>query len=100
MGMAVIAGRRRDAAIHDHQRAAGKGEEGLALTNKTEAHLADLIGTPSGIPSILLRTVIVYVFILVGFSLSGKREVGQLAPYDFALILLIANIRSKKKAAV
>src|SRR5262249_49852926 len=53
--------------------------------------MADLIGTPSAIPLILLRTVIVYVFILVGFRLSGKREVGQLAPYDFALILLIAN---------
>src|SRR5262249_34929735 len=53
--------------------------------------MADLIGTPSAIPSILLRTLIVYVFILVGFRLSGKREVGQLAPFDFALILLIAN---------
>lgn len=51
----------------------------------------DLIGSPSVIPSIVLRTVVVYVFILVGFRLSGKREVGQLAPYDFALILLIAN---------
>jgi uncharacterized membrane protein YcaP (DUF421 family) len=51
----------------------------------------DLIGSPAGIPAIILRTVVVYVFILVGFRLSGKREVGQLAPYDFALILLIAN---------
>src|SRR5262249_47243866 len=40
---------------------------------------------------IVLRTVVVYVFILVGFRISGKREVGQLAPFDFALILLIAN---------
>ena len=53
--------------------------------------MADLIGTPHTIPWIVLRTVAVYVFILVGFRLSGKREVGQLAPYDFALILLIAN---------
>jgi uncharacterized membrane protein YcaP (DUF421 family) len=53
--------------------------------------MADLIGTPSAIPFIVLRTAVVYVFILVGFRLSGKREVGQLAPYDFALILLIAN---------
>jgi uncharacterized membrane protein YcaP (DUF421 family) len=53
--------------------------------------MSDLIGTPSAIPFIVLRTVVVYVFILVGFRLSGKREVGQLAPYDFALILLIAN---------
>jgi uncharacterized membrane protein YcaP (DUF421 family) len=40
---------------------------------------------------VVLRTVVVYVFILVGFRLTGKREVGQLAPFDFALILLIAN---------
>jgi uncharacterized membrane protein YcaP (DUF421 family) len=53
--------------------------------------MADLIGNPAAIPFIVLRTVVVYVFILVGFRLSGKREVGQLAPYDFALILLIAN---------
>src|SRR5438445_5003796 len=53
--------------------------------------MAELIGTPSAIPFIVLRTVVVYVFILVGFRLSGKREVGQLAPFDFALILLIAN---------
>src|SRR5207245_7513815 len=53
--------------------------------------MAELIGTPSAIPFIVLRTVVVYVFILVGFRLTGKREVGQLAPFDFALILLIAN---------
>jgi uncharacterized membrane protein YcaP (DUF421 family) len=40
---------------------------------------------------IILRTLIVYFFILFGFRLAGKREVGQLAPFDFALILLIAN---------
>lgn len=43
------------------------------------------------VPEIILRTSVVYLFILVGFRLSGKREVGQLAPFDFALILLIAN---------
>lgn len=40
---------------------------------------------------IALRTLVVYLFILGGFRLSGKREVGMLAPFDFALILLIAN---------
>ena len=43
------------------------------------------------VPEIVLRTVVVYFFILIGLRLSGKREVGQLAPFDFALILLIAN---------
>ena len=40
---------------------------------------------------IVLRTLVVYAFVLGAFRLSGKREVGQLAPFDFALILLIAN---------
>lgn len=53
--------------------------------------MRELLTSPSQIGFILLRTVIVYIFILVGFRLAGKREVGQLAPFDFALILLIAN---------
>jgi len=53
--------------------------------------MKDLFATPEQAAMIVLRTVTVYLFILVGFRLSGKREVGQLAPFDFALILLIAN---------
>jgi uncharacterized membrane protein YcaP (DUF421 family) len=40
---------------------------------------------------IALRCVIVYGFVLLGLRLSGKREVGQLTPFDLVLILLIAN---------
>jgi uncharacterized membrane protein YcaP (DUF421 family) len=50
-----------------------------------------LLASPAQIGFIVLRTLVVYVFILIGFRLAGKREVGQLAPFDFALILLIAN---------
>jgi uncharacterized membrane protein YcaP (DUF421 family) len=56
-----------------------------------EAVIQDLWATPSGMAVIVVRTLAVYLFILVAFRLSGKREVGQLAPFDFALILLIAN---------
>jgi uncharacterized membrane protein YcaP (DUF421 family) len=51
----------------------------------------ELLTSPTQVGFILLRTLVVYFFILVGFRLAGKREVGQLAPFDFALILLIAN---------
>ncbi len=51
----------------------------------------ELLSTPAQVGWIVVRTVIVYLFILSGFRLSGKREVGQLAPFDFALILLISN---------
>jgi len=47
--------------------------------------------SPAEIAGVILRTLVVYCFILVAFRLSGKREVGQLAPFDFALVLLIAN---------
>jgi len=50
-----------------------------------------LLTSPAQIGLIVLRTLVVYFSILVGFRLAGKREVGQLAPFDFALILLIAN---------
>ncbi len=53
--------------------------------------MRELLTTPNALALIVLRTVVVYLFILVGFRISGKREVGQLAPFDFALILLIAN---------
>lgn len=40
---------------------------------------------------IVIRTTIIYFVILIGFRLTGKRQVGQMAPFDLALLLLIAN---------
>lgn len=40
---------------------------------------------------IIGRTVVVYGVILVGIRLTGKREVGQMTPFDLALLLLISN---------
>ena len=53
--------------------------------------MSELLTSPAQIGIIILRTCVVYAFIMIGFRLSGKREVGQLAPFDFALLLLIAN---------
>jgi len=41
--------------------------------------------------SIVGRTVIVYAALLVGLRLAGKRELGQMTPFDLVVILLIAN---------
>jgi uncharacterized membrane protein YcaP (DUF421 family) len=41
--------------------------------------------------SIVARTVIVYGALLVGLRLAGKRELGQMTPFDLVVILLIAN---------
>lgn len=40
---------------------------------------------------VALRTIIIYVVILIGIRLTGKREVGQMATFDLVLLLLIAN---------
>ncbi len=40
---------------------------------------------------IALRTGAIYFVVLVGVRLSGKREVGQMTPFDLTLLLLISN---------
>jgi len=40
---------------------------------------------------IVLRTTVVYVLVLVGIRLTGKREVGQMTPFDLTLLLLLSN---------
>lgn len=40
---------------------------------------------------IVLRTAVVYLVVLLGVRLSGKREVGQMTPFDLVLLLLISN---------
>lgn len=40
---------------------------------------------------IVLRTGVIYLLVLIGIRLSGKREVGQMTPFDLTLLLLISN---------
>ena len=37
------------------------------------------------------RTIVIYLVVLVGVRLSGKREVGQMTPFDLTLLLLLSN---------
>src|SRR5512138_3252580 len=37
------------------------------------------------------RSAVVYVALLVGLRLTGKRQVGQFTPFDLLLLLLLAN---------
>jgi uncharacterized membrane protein YcaP (DUF421 family) len=39
----------------------------------------------------LIRTFAVYAFLLVGLRLAGKRELGQLNPFDLVVLLLLSN---------
>ncbi len=40
---------------------------------------------------IVLRTTVIYFVILIGLRLAGKREVGQMTPFDLVLLLLLSN---------
>src|SRR6202165_4237336 len=40
---------------------------------------------------IFLPTGAIYVVVLAGVRLSGKREVGQMTPFDLTLLLLLSN---------
>ena len=40
---------------------------------------------------LVVRAAVVYVFLLVLLRLTGKRQVGQLAPFDLVLLLVLSN---------
>jgi uncharacterized membrane protein YcaP (DUF421 family) len=46
---------------------------------------------PLALASVLLRTVVVYFALLLGIRLAGKRELGQMTPFDLIVILVISN---------
>lgn len=39
----------------------------------------------------VLRGVVVYVFLLVFLRMTGRRQTGQLAPFDLVLLLVLSN---------
>jgi uncharacterized membrane protein YcaP (DUF421 family) len=46
-----------------------------------------------GIPwwEIIVRTAVAYGVLLFGFRIFGRRQLGQLTPFDLVVVLLIAN---------
>ncbi len=45
----------------------------------------------AGSLAIAAKTTIIYIFLIVGLRLLGKRELGQMSIYDLVLIIVIAN---------
>jgi len=41
--------------------------------------------------TIVFRTAVIYILVLLGVRLTGKREVGQMTPFDLTLLLLLSN---------
>ena len=50
-----------------------------------------MLTSPHAALGILLRTTVIYVLVLLGIRLTGKREVGQMTPFDLTLLLLLSN---------
>jgi uncharacterized membrane protein YcaP (DUF421 family) len=44
---------------------------------------------------IVPRTGAIYLLVLIGARLSGKREVGQMTPFDLTLLLLLSKFRAE-----
>ncbi len=40
----------------------------------------------------ILRSVVIYLFLLLAFRFTGKRQVGQLTPFDLVVLLVISNV--------
>jgi uncharacterized membrane protein YcaP (DUF421 family) len=40
----------------------------------------------------ILRSIVVYGFLLVAFRLAGKRQLGQLTAFDLVVLLIISNV--------
>ena len=47
------------------------------------------LGTPPLV--IILRCTVVYILLLVALRLTGKRQLGQFTPFDFAVLLVVSN---------
>jgi len=58
------------------------------MTSKT---LSDMFIMSLPIAEKMLRPIIVYVFLIVGLRIAGKREMAQLNPFDLVVLLTISN---------
>ena len=41
---------------------------------------------------VIIRTLIIFFFILLGLRLMGKRQLGQLQPFEFVITLIVAEL--------
>ena len=51
----------------------------------------DMLVTGVPVAEKVIRTIAVYAFLIFGLRLFGKRELGQLNPLDFIVLLLLSN---------
>ena len=40
----------------------------------------------------IFRAAVIYLFLLLAFRFTGKRQVGQLTPFDLVVLLIVSNV--------
>ena len=53
--------------------------------------LSDMFSLGLPVAEKVLRPVFVYIFLIVGLRLAGKRELAQLNPFDLVVLLTLSN---------
>jgi uncharacterized membrane protein YcaP (DUF421 family) len=64
---------------------------GVALKSHRGGRKDTMFGMNADPVDIMLRSLLVYVGLLIGLRVMGKRELGQMTVFDLVVILLIAN---------
>jgi uncharacterized membrane protein YcaP (DUF421 family) len=57
----------------------------------TTKMLSDMFVLTLPVAEKMLRPIVVYVFLIVGLRLAGKRELAQLNPFDLVVLLTLSN---------
>src|SRR3954447_11897716 len=52
---------------------------------------SDMLWPSISVAEKIIRPVIVYVFLVVGLRVFGKRELAQLNPFDFVVLISLSN---------
>lgn len=58
----------------------------------TDCILKDVFGNYYCMTIMLIRSVVVYLLVLVVIRLMGKRQVGEMQPFEFVITLIIADL--------
>jgi len=54
-------------------------------------HWSDLLIPGEPLVAKIIRPIIIYLFLVIGLRLGGKRELAQLSPFDIIVLLTLSN---------
>src|SRR6478672_1096411 len=78
--------------VADHMRGVVQGTRNTGLAWGMDSKLFHdmfVLGLP--VAEKILRPTVVYMFLVVGLRLAGKRELAQLNPFDLVVLLTLSN---------